>query len=60
MKSLFKTVGVLLMAMGTQLAEAFWIGMGLVLFGGIVYFLADYDDYRCPCVCDEEEEEWID
>lgn len=60
MKSLFKTIGILLIAMGVHLGEAFWISLALVLIGGVVYLLADLYDDRCPCVCDEEEEEWND
>lgn len=60
MKSLIKTVGILLMAAGIELAECFWLGLALVLIGGVGYFLADYDDYRCPCVLWEEGRKWKD
>lgn len=60
MKSMFKTVGILIMTTGVHLGEFFWIGLALVLIGGVSYFLADLYDDHCPCVCDEEEAEWID
>ena len=55
MKSAIKTIGIFLIACGVKLVEHFWMGLGLVLIGGTAYFLADLDDYRCPCMLREED-----
>lgn len=60
MKSLVKTVGILIMAMGVALGDPMPLALGVILVGGVCFFLADYFDDHCPCVCDEEEAEWID
>lgn len=55
MKSLIKTLSIILMAMGVHLVGAFWVGLSLALFGGICYFLADfYED--CCCMVEDDDD----